>query len=223
MNKIVKWLLVVALVAAVGCAGYFYYRYRELTGNQAQKETEELVRQISKVMVLPEEVPTLATVADSSKLVGQRFFKRAINGDKVLIFPLASKAILYRPSNKKIIEVAAVQSNTPELKPTGTNEVKEISKNVNPVVVLYNGTTTTGVTNKIEKTIKGKMADLEIGAKEAAASQDYQQTIIIDLSKKFTDRVSDLATLLGAKVMSLPQGEISPEADILVIVGKSSL
>lgn len=210
------------LVIAVGLAGYFYYRYQLLSGNVAQKETEELVKQLSKVMVLPEEVPTLATVTDNKKLTGQRFFVKAMNGDKVLIFPLASKAILYRPSSKKIIEVAAVQSLPSEAKPT-TNEVKEISKNINPIVALYNGTTTTGVTNKIEKIIKEKMSDANTGIKEAAANQDYQQTIVIDLSKKFTDRAGEIASFLEGKVTAMPQGEIAPEVDILVIVGKSSI
>ena len=222
MNKVGKWLLVVLLVAAIGCAGYFYYRYSQVTGDLAQKEITALVKQLGTVMILPEETPTLATVTDSTKLNSQRFFRRAVNGDKVLIFPLASEAILYRPSIKKIIEVAAVQSTVPVATPTG-NQVKQISASVVPIVAFYNGTTSTGATNKIEKMDKGKMSDVDSGIKESAANQDYQQTIVIDLSKKFTDRTGEIAKLLGAKVMAMPQGEIVPSADILVIVGKSSL
>ncbi|MBI5357887.1 hypothetical protein HZB74_03515 [Candidatus Saccharibacteria bacterium] len=54
------------------------------------------------------EEPTIATVQDVSKLQNQAFFKNAQNGDKVLIYSQAKKAILYRPSTDKIIEVGPV-------------------------------------------------------------------------------------------------------------------
>ena len=56
-----------------------------------------------------------------------------------------------------------------------------------------------------------------------AVRNDYQQTIIIDISGKYQQTVSDLAGFLGAKIVSLPQGETKPEADALVIFGKSSI
>ena len=60
-------------------------------------------------MVLPkDETPTLATVSDPEKLKDQRFFVNAVKGDKVLVYSLAKKAILYSPSLDKIIEVAPV-------------------------------------------------------------------------------------------------------------------
>jgi hypothetical protein len=61
-------------------------------------------------MVLPDEQPTLASVTDKSKLSDQPFFQKAENGDKILIFVQSRKAILYRPSIKKIIDVAPIQT-----------------------------------------------------------------------------------------------------------------
>lgn len=58
------------------------------------------------------EQPTLATVADQEKLKGQDFFSHAQNGDKLLIYPKAKKAILYRPSTGKIIEVTNLTSGS---------------------------------------------------------------------------------------------------------------
>lgn len=108
--------LVVAVVAAgVICAlGVMYANARsELrqarndgAAANAAREAEVLVKAIGDHMVLPSEKPTIATVEDVQKLAGQTFFKNAQNGDKVLMYAESKKAILYRPSEDKILEVA---------------------------------------------------------------------------------------------------------------------
>jgi hypothetical protein len=90
-------------------------------------------------------------------------------------------------------------------------------------LALDNGTKTIGLTNKLEKSITDKFTDVAIQSKETAARNDYQQTIIVDITGKYKQRVSDLAAFLGAKIVPLPQGENLPEADALVIFGTSSV
>lgn len=75
----------------------------------AKLETEILVSRVSKLVELPSgEQPTVATVQDVSKLQNQAFFKNAQNGDKVLIYTEAKRAILFRPSTNKVLEIAPV-------------------------------------------------------------------------------------------------------------------
>lgn len=100
---------------------------------QAQAEANALIAKVSKLMVLPaDETPTIATVTDIEAVKDQPFFANAQNNDKVLIYQKAGKAILYRESENKIIEVGAVNFNqalaspepavvaTPTVKPTLT-------------------------------------------------------------------------------------------------------
>jgi hypothetical protein len=112
----VKNLLLIAAVflTIFFLAAYFLIAHR---ANQAdsslaiQKETKELTDRIGRFMELPAgEQPTLATVTDQDKLKGQNFFAHAQNGDKLLVWPEAKKAILYRPSTGKIIEVSNLTS-----------------------------------------------------------------------------------------------------------------
>ena len=75
----------------------------------AKAETKQLTEQVGRLIELPaNETPTVATVVDVTKLQSQAFFANAKNGDRVLIFTQAKKAILYRPSTGKIIQVAPI-------------------------------------------------------------------------------------------------------------------
>ena len=83
-----------------------------------KQETINLKNRVSELVEVPSgQEPTIATVQDVSKLQGQAFFKNAQNGDKVLIYSEAKKAILYRPSTDKIIEVAPVNIGNDQASP----------------------------------------------------------------------------------------------------------
>lgn len=72
-----------------------------------------------------DETPTIATVSDITKLQGQPFFAKAQNGDKVYVYSNAKKAILYRPSENKIIEETTYAVFAPT--PTPTPVTAELS------------------------------------------------------------------------------------------------
>lgn len=73
------------------------------------QKAEATIAAIEKLIELPDEEPTVATINDLSKLQGQPFFAKAEAGDQVLFFTQAQKAILYRPTANKIIEVSALE------------------------------------------------------------------------------------------------------------------
>ena len=113
------YMIVVILAALVLVAGgvgaYYYNQYNSLNfilknPNVAiEKQTKQLTDQVGKLIMLPtDEQPTIATVTDASKLNGQPFFKNAKNGDKVLIYVKARKAILFDPTKDVIVDVAPV-------------------------------------------------------------------------------------------------------------------
>ena len=114
----IKGLTSYLLIAAVaGFATYFWYEAQALKKNPqraAQEETLRLIGAISKLIVLPEgENPTVATVTDPERLREQPFFANAQTGDKVLIYTNSRKAILYSPTQNKIIEVAPINIGNP--------------------------------------------------------------------------------------------------------------
>jgi hypothetical protein len=113
-----KWLAALVILALIAAAAWFVYDYQQTKQENeklanpteaAKVATAELVTKVGALVQLPAgETPTVATVSDASKLKNQAFFAKAQNGDKVLIYTEAKRAILYRPSTDKVIEIAPV-------------------------------------------------------------------------------------------------------------------
>ena len=108
-KKIFKKGMPILTVLALVVAGYFYYQTTQLKKSPqavVAKETKEVVSKVGKLVSLPDEQPTIATVADPEVLKDQAFFAKAQKGDKVLIYTNAKKAILYSVTLNKILDIA---------------------------------------------------------------------------------------------------------------------
>lgn len=231
----------VLLLLSLGVGGYFFYQYKHTSEVMQREEIEKLVSVIGSSMELPQgEFPTLATVTNKEKLDDQAFFLRAENGDKILIYSGAGRAILYRPATKKIIDVTSVnivkddrESQSaeelfkPEEKPVESETASSVEQAVDqavaevlapPTLTLYNGSTKVGITGPVETQIASDFSEVIIKNKEKAAKTDYTETLVIDLSEAHSDLAARMASELGGKVSSLPVGETNPGTDMLIIV-----
>jgi hypothetical protein len=156
---LVPWVLLV-LVLLAG-AGFVFRQHREAKQLQnqlldlkqnPQKATEEeskaLLDKVGQLIELPNEQPTIATVTDLSALKDQAFFANAQVDDKVLIFSNAKKAILYRPSTNKIIEVAPVNLDSTPAKVNTSNKSLDTSSDTTTNTKSPKTTTNTNSTNE---------------------------------------------------------------------------
>lgn len=122
-RKPVSWIIIAGLSIGLAAGGYYIYRYKPNilspvkdlkiqtsdSGQLNADQTQQLLAEVGKIIELPTgETPTVATISDVSKLKGQDFFKKAQNGDQVIIYPKAKKAYLYSTSLKKILEVEPI-------------------------------------------------------------------------------------------------------------------
>lgn len=120
-----KTVILVLLIAGVSGVGYYFYNKASvLKANPsavAEKEAETIVAMVGKIILLPQgELPTVATINDPSKLVGQVFFAKAKIGDKVLLYQKAAKAYLYDTVANKILEVAPIDFGEGSVAPKTT-------------------------------------------------------------------------------------------------------
>jgi len=233
-------IVVIVLAVAILPSYYFYSQYRKTQsllsnpGATTSAEAKRLVDEVGKLIVLPtNEQPTVATVSDVTKLADQAFFANAKNGDKVLIYTQAKKAILFRESINKIVEVAPVNLGSSAAAPAAPINANPLVAAVTPTptvvlpttiptsvtVTIYNGTSISGLASAAESKIKASVKNADI-AGTGDAKNTYSKTIVLDLSGNQGQTATQIATLLGGTVATvLPDGENKPTSDILVIMG----
>jgi len=180
---------------------------------KGSEDADKLVSMVSGLMMLPDERPTIATVTDKEKLSSQAFFSESQNGDKVLIFTQAKKAVLYRPSTNKIIDVAPVSIGG-----DATASAKPEKKSVS--FILYNGTNVTGFTKTYETKLMVLVQNALVIDRDNAKKRDYANSVLVDLTGAQPGVTAELSRALGIAAAELPDGEVKPDgADFLIILG----
>ncbi len=227
------YVIVVILAVLAGGSVYGALKYRELARELADLKTRAttntdiaaLVAEVGRLMILPTgEQPTIATVNEVEKLKAQPFFVNAQNGDKVLVYASAKRAILYRPSEKKIVEVAPVNLNSDAITSTGSPELVNANLNPTPLalnntLVIRNGSGILGAIQKFEDSLNQKAPGMRILNRDTSANSNYQTSLIIDVSGDKPDKARLLAETLGLGIGNLPAGEATPSSDFLIILG----
>lgn len=206
-QKIIYIIAGILLVGLAAAAVYFYIQYQNIKKNPnqvAKAETEALVAQVSKLIDLPkDETPTIATVLDKEKLKDQPFFAGAENGDKILIFTKAKKAIIFRPSQNRLINVG----------PIALDQKAQVT-----IGLVNAGGDMAGVEKKLNEKFSG---GINITSKtDAKNKRNIDKTTVVDLSGSNAEAAKQIAQELGGEVGEMPAGEPKPENVAIVIFVK---
>lgn len=226
-SPILMWAVIAAVGLGVVGSGIYYFIQYQTSQNLLKDpvlgtkiEAEKTVEKIAKMVELPAEKPTVATVSDIAKLKKQPFFANARNGDKVLIYQKAKKAIIYRPSSNKIVEFGPI--NLGSATQDSAESTPPPSVTLKPVkAAVFNGTTTTGLANAVEKDFVTKAPYVTVISKGNAVKRDYTKTLVVDLTGSNKAEAQNIAKLLQGSVGKLPAAEnATSSADILIILGR---
>jgi phosphosulfolactate phosphohydrolase-like enzyme len=87
-------------------------------------------------------------------------------------------------------------------------------------IALYNGTNVQGKTYDMEQVLVGSLENIEIVEKKLAKSTDYAKTRVINLKNIGSDVLETIAKAAGGEIGDMEEGEETPDADILIIIGK---
>ncbi len=83
------------------------------------KKTDTLRKKVAKLINIPaNEKAFIGTYESNSSLKNNPFFKGAKDGDKYLIFSESGKAIIYRESENKLINVGPIAITSENEQPT---------------------------------------------------------------------------------------------------------
>jgi hypothetical protein len=108
--------LIVAIVSANRAQ---YLASPEGIAAEQQAKVDQLVKKVSKLTDLPDESPLAVAISDIDKLSGQTFFAEAKNGDQVLIYEVAGRAIIYRENGNQIVNDGPIVDSASLVEQTG--------------------------------------------------------------------------------------------------------
>lgn len=111
-TKKILYILIVLVIILLGFALYKKF-YNPKTDSQNQqltdKQVSSLVKKVSKLILVPDEKPVVATILKADELIAeQKFYAGSKNGDYLIVFPEAKKAIIYRAKEDKLINVGPI-------------------------------------------------------------------------------------------------------------------
>ena len=207
VSLIVMIVMGVIAIALAGLTYYFYNQYQAIkkNPNQAnQAEVDRIVGLVGKLIDLPkDETPTLATVLDKDKLKDQPFFANTQNGDVILIYTKAKKAIVYRQKDNKLINVGPISiDETP----------------ATPIALVAAGGNVDDITKKLNEKLAGKVSI--VSTTDAKSRSSVKQLTVVDTTGQNAEAAKIVADAIGASVGTLPSGETAPAGATLVIFVK---
>jgi hypothetical protein len=232
----------ILLVALAGVCVYFFLQFRTVNMQLAASKDPKVDLQLTiarvrrHIMLPTNETPTLAIVSNVEALKSQAFFANAKNGDKVLVYTNAKKAYLYDPIADVIVEVGPIVITPPSPTPTSnvTADEQALLHGTTPSptptpellrAAVYNGTKQADLTDSFILSMRGKVTNVLVADKQAAANTNYPITLVIPVTSLKTAEVQAVATAIGATFQkALPAGETMPKNDdFLIIIGSDQI
>lgn len=111
-KKKIFWLTLAAVAIAITyilIMGIIYKNQMASKKKAVEKEEQQTVNKIAKLLRLPNEKPIFTTVYNEKDFENNNLFRVVKKGDKILLYINAKQAIIYRPSTNQVIEVLPVR------------------------------------------------------------------------------------------------------------------
>lgn len=97
-------IIIAAILVMLVVGGIFF-----LMSKSEDAQNAKWIKRASRHLLLPEEKPALVEIKDSTQLIQEQpFYQGTIDGDILLIFTEAKKAVIYSPSRDIIINAGPI-------------------------------------------------------------------------------------------------------------------
>lgn len=191
-----KLRLLVILVAAAALIGGLVWWLRPGT---EQLTNDQIVTEVNKQLSISGDGnPAVLDVIDEQK-IEQPFLEQAKNGDKVILYYKAKKAVLFRPGEKRIVHQGTYTPPAAKVfLREGTNDSAKIAE----------------AKDKLEQ-----VDEIDLASQDNSPSKDHRGITLVSVTDRYDDKLQELSKLFDVPVSRLPAGESFPDADILIIVG----
>ncbi|MBD3238486.1 MAG: hypothetical protein GF332_02515 [Candidatus Moranbacteria bacterium] len=258
---ILQVLFVVVFIGSVVALIWFVRSYKQAAAEIEQlkspegrkavelQEVDRVLEQVKRHLIIPDEKPAMALIEDADNLATKEaFYQGAKNGDRILIFAKAKKAVIYRPDQDKIVNVGPIEiedkaknkiNTSPTENQTNNNQENEQDQDSGQTqepedrqeesqaipqetkIEVRNGTNYPGSAQTLSQRLQVQEGYNVIDWGDAVR-KNYNQNVIIDLTQgKKSKLLNDLRQKLNARVIiELPADEKASRADFLIIIGQ---
>lgn len=162
------WVTALLVLAGiiVGVGGTFLYiqkfgiPFKGMSQNLSKLEQDkilaETMEKVGKLIVLPkDETPVVATIADAATLIQKEpFYAGSKNGDIVLMYQKALKAIIYSPDRNIIVNVGPVY--VPPQDQTSADQGQQNQQGQNALTEVKSTSTASVLSASSTKTVQKK-------------------------------------------------------------------
>lgn len=102
-----------AVVVVAGGSAYLVARKQQYASQAQNSPTQvrQLMATVGTLIALPSEEPRVTVVTDTEELRKQSYFADVTAGDRVLVFDKSRKAIIYNPTEHKIVKVMDLKAS----------------------------------------------------------------------------------------------------------------
>ncbi len=109
-TKKILQILIILIILILGYALFDkFYLSKKDNSQLTDKQIASLVKKVSKLISVPDEKPVVATILKADELIAeQKFYLGSQNGDYLIVFPTAQKALIYREKEDKLINVGPI-------------------------------------------------------------------------------------------------------------------
>ncbi len=109
-TKKILYVLIVIVILVLGYALYKKFYNPKSDNNQlTDKQVASLMKKVSKLIIVPDEKPVVATILDANALSAEQdFYKGSQNGDRLFVFPTAKRALIYREKTNQLVNVGPI-------------------------------------------------------------------------------------------------------------------
>lgn len=228
-NRFEQFITISVVLMASFAAVYFWQAQYTLRLSEEALSTERILQEVqAKAEVPRDETPFISVLTAEDIRHQEGFFLLAEADDRVIVYPKNRVAVLYRPVSQKVMSMATLDNNEwskyfrPEIQ-TVADTSGVFRRSTDPLTVtVVSGLADIEKRRELVRQITEIYPLLVIEEKNREQTASYPKTLVADLSAENGDLVDALAELAHGEVIDQsPPGEITPEADILILLGQS--
>lgn len=108
-RTLVRLVLTLVLLGAIAASVILFLKYREAVDKNPENIERRTVEQVTKIVEVPTEKPSVLTVLSANKLTNKELAARAADGDRLLVYAENKRIVIFRPSTGKIVDMLTIR------------------------------------------------------------------------------------------------------------------